>query len=293
MRLSRTIVCTVAMGVLLAGGPLAAEEGEAIRPTEGVIELFNGEDLSGLYTFLEHTKYEDPQNVFSVTDEGYLRITGESLEDQRNWGSITTEQEYRDYHLVLEYRWGELTFEPRADRAMDSGLLIHCIGPDGGFGAGWMHSIEVQMIEGGTGDFILVSGTDEDGEPLPMMLTAEVEERDGQVYWKEGGEEQTFTHERRRRVNWFARSPDWADELGFRGENDLENPVGEWNRIDVISDDGHIVVYLNGVKANEALDSYPKQGKIQLQSEGAEVFVRRWELWPVDGGPDIPEPDDS
>jgi hypothetical protein len=29
----------------------------------------------------------------------------------------------------------------------------------------------------------------------------------------------------------------------------------------------------------------PREGRIQLQSELAEVFYRRWELWPLDKGP--------
>ncbi len=261
-----------------------------ITPTDGVIQLFNGRNLDGLYTYLEQTKYDDPQNVFTVTEEGWLRISGESLPEERNFGAVTTVNEYRDYHQVMEFKWGELTFSPRADRAMDSGLLIHAVGPDGGFGAGWMHSLEVQMIEGGTGDFILVSGRDEHGEPLPMMLTAAVEERGNQVYWKAGGEQQTYTHENRRRVNWYGRDPEWQDVLGFRGSQDVENPVGEWNRIDVITQDGRIEVYLNGIKVNEALDSYPQAGKLQLQSEGAELFIRRWELWPIGQGPEIGAP---
>ena len=47
-------------------------------PTDGVIRLFDGKSLDGLYTWLKDTKYEDPRQVFRVTD-GMLHITGNGL----------------------------------------------------------------------------------------------------------------------------------------------------------------------------------------------------------------------
>ena len=87
---------------------------------------------------------------------------------------MVTRQAYRNYHAVLEYRWGETTWHDRQTRARDSGLLIHSTGADGGYGGTWMPSLEVQIIEGGVGDFILVSGPDEKGQPVPLSITCEV-----------------------------------------------------------------------------------------------------------------------
>ena len=42
---------------------------------------------------------------------------------------------------------------------------------------------------------------------------------------------------------------------------------------------------LNGTLVNEAFDSTPTAGRLQLQSEMAEIFFRRWELYPVGQGP--------
>jgi hypothetical protein len=55
--------------------------------------------------------------------------------------------------------------------------------------------------------------------------------------------------------------------------------------MDVVCDGGHIEIYVNGVKVNEGFDSYPSYGRLQLQTELAEIFVRRWELWPLDSAP--------
>jgi hypothetical protein len=259
-------------------GSLLARGDEPIRPTQR-IALFDGQTLGDCYTYLQDTKYEDPRRVFRVTD-GLLHITGDGL------GSIITRKEYRDYHLVLEFRWGEKTYGSRSDRARDTGLLIHSRGADGGYGGIWMPSLEVQIIEGGLGDFILVTGNDRDGKPVPISVTCETgRDRDGEVIWQRGGQRETFNVTNRRRINWFGRDPDWADRLGFRGRSDLDRAQSEWTRMDVICDGPKVQVFVNGTQVNEALEVQPDSGRIQLQSELAEVFFRRWELYPVGQGP--------
>ncbi|MBN2311415.1 MAG: DUF1080 domain-containing protein, partial [Candidatus Hydrogenedentes bacterium] len=155
-------LCCAFLGLMMClpalrahGADQAPAQSEPIRP-EAPIQLFNGTDLGGFYTFIrDRGRDTDPKGVFTVKD-GELRISGEE------WGCVTTSQAYADYHLVVEYRWGSLTHSPREDRARDSGVLVHSVGEDGGFGRTWMHSIECQLIEGGTGDFIVVGDGSED-----------------------------------------------------------------------------------------------------------------------------------
>ncbi|GIW95206.1 MAG: hypothetical protein KatS3mg110_3247 [Pirellulaceae bacterium] len=267
--------------LLLCGCPAWAEENQepAIRPTE-VIQLFNGKDLSGWYVWLKDTGRQDPRHVFSVHD-GMLHISGDGL------GGITTEKAYRDYHLITEWRWGNRTWGSRQNAAKDSGILVHGIGPDGGYNGTWLCSIESQIIQGGCGDFIVVAGKMADGSPAPHRLTAEVtQDRDGEYVWKKGGERRTFE---RGRVNWFGRDPDWKDVLGFRGKQDVERPDGEWNRQEVICDGNRIVNIINGVVVNEAVDVFPTAGKIQIQSELAEIYFRKIELHPLPARANPPE----
>ena len=228
---------------------------------------------------MKDTQREDPRKVFRVTD-GMLHVTGDGL------GGLVTNKEYRDYHCILEIKWGPRTWAHRKERTKDSGLLIHSVGADGGYNGIWMPSIEAQIIEGGFGDFILVRGDDKDGKPVPLAMTSETaRDRDGEVIWKEGGRRETFNMENRKRINWYGRDPDWKDVLGFRGKHDVESPDGKWTRMDVICDGGHIQIFVNGVKVNEGFDSFPTYGRLQLQTELAECFVRRWELWPLGKGP--------
>ena len=251
----------------------------AVAPKDDPVVLFDGKTLGDCYTFLKDAKRDDPRKVFTVED-GLLHISGDGL------GSLITNKRYRDYHLVLEYKWGEKAWHEREQSARDTGLLIHSNGADGGYGGIWMPSIEVQIIEGGLGDFVLVNGKDNDGKPVPISLTCEVaRDRDGEVVWKEGNPRETFDAKNRKRVNWFGRDPDWKDEINFRGPHDVDSPHGQWTRIDVLADDDHIETFINGVKVNEAFDVSPTEGRIQLQTELAEVFYRRWELWPLGKGP--------
>jgi hypothetical protein len=83
------------------------------------------------------------------------------------------------------------------------------------------------------------------------------------------------------RIDWFARDPEWKDVVGFRGKNDVEKAVGQWNKIECIVVGDKISAYLNGVLVNEAYHVTPTKGKIQIQSEGAEMFVRKVEILPM------------
>ncbi len=266
--------CLVSLSVFAA--QVSAEDAngkEPISPREGAIRLFNGMDLGGLYTWLKDTKYQDPHNVFTIQD-GMLHISGNGI------GYVCTKKEYKNYHLIVEFKWGEQTWGERKDRARDTGVLVHCVGPDGNYANRFMASIEAQIIEGGVGDFIIVPGKYADGSPVPLSLTAEVtKDRDGETVWKKGDRKKTFSAGQR--INWLGRDPDWKDTLGFRGKNDIDGPHGEWTRMEVICDGGHIINKVNGVVVNEAFDAYPSAGKILIQSELAEVYIRRWELWPL------------
>lgn len=235
----------------------------------GQVQLFDGQSLKGWYTFLQDRGRDiDPKNVFTVQD-GMIRISGEE------WGCITTNKEYENYKIVLEFKWGELTYEPRLENARDCGLLLHSQGEDGGSQGIWMHSIECQMIEGGTGDFIVVG---DGSETFQLTCNVRTDSQGNHFFTEEGGHPQTITAGR---INWWGRDPEWKDVLGFRGKQDVEKPAGEWNTLECIATGDQITVYLNGTLVNKATNVMPSKGRIQIQSEAAEVFIRRVELTPL------------
>jgi hypothetical protein len=226
------------------------------------IHLFNGKNLDSWYTFIKDKgKNNDPNKVFTVQNE-MIRISGEEF------GCITTNDEFENYKLTVEFKWGELTYAQRLDKARDSGILLQSIGEDGALGGIWMNSLECQLIEGGTGDIIVVG----DGSNNFAVTCPVASEKQSDSYiFKPEGKPVTINEGR---INWFGRDPDWKDIKGFRGAEDVEKPVGKWNKIECIVKEGDIMIYLNGTLVNHAVDSQPKKGRIQIQSEGAEIFFR-------------------
>jgi hypothetical protein len=235
-------------------------------PVKEPIKLFNGKDLANFYILLDkYGKNDDPEKVFSVQN-GMIRVSGEVF------GGFVTEKDYENYHLVVEFKWGEKTGPKRVKNARDSGILLHCTGEDGAASGFWLESIECQMIEGGTGDFILVKGKNQ-----PTM-TATVEKRGKEWYYNPKGEQKEFSGGR---INWFDRDPEWKDVKGFRGKHDVEKPAGEWNTLECVCDGNKITNILNGTVVNMGTNASHTRGKILFQSEGAEVFFRRIELLPL------------
>ena len=215
----------------------------------------------------------------AVIKKGILQVTG------KGFGYFRTREAYRNYHLVLEYKWGEKTWSKRSDRARDCGLLLHSHGPDGAFGGAWISCIQAQMLEGSMGDINVLQGKTKEGKLIPTRLTCEVEKTPKGPRWKKGGTPLTFppTGKSAASIRWKDRDPDWKDVKGFRGSKDVDNPVGEWNRMEVICDGTSYRILLNGILVNEGRDASPAAGFIGIQNEWAECFIRRLELWPVGG----------
>jgi hypothetical protein len=243
---------------------------EPIAPKE-LTRLCNGKNLEGLTTWLKDTKREDPRKVFTVED-GIIHISGDGF------GYLATAKEYRDYHLTVEYKWGKKTDGKKYVR--NSGILLHGTGPDGGAGGSWMSSIECQLAQGCNGDLITIRGKDADGKPIPVSLKAEtVLGPDKRPRWKKGGEVVTFSG---KQLWWSNHDPDFKELLDTRGKNDVESPLGEWTKVECICAGKRITIKINGTTVNEAFDVNPGAGKILLQSEGFELFVRTFELRPLD-----------
>jgi hypothetical protein len=132
--------------------------------------------------------------------------------------------------------------------------LFHVVGPD----KVWPTSIEYQIIEGGTGDIILVGDA---------ALTV-------------AGESKT-----RGRFNRGGKKvPPGASPYaaGYRDPvMEYENPHGEWNLLELYADGDKVKYVVNGKVANEGSGAKPARGRILFQSEGAEVFFRNIELRPL------------
>ncbi len=236
-------------------------------------KLFNGKDLSGWDTYLGPPLDDagkklsdipvglnkDPKHVFTIVgDNGkkVIRISGE------NWGGISTKKEYADFHLQLKFKWGSLTWAQKKGKKKDSGLLYFAVGEHGADYGAWMRSQEFQIEEGNCGDYWGVAGGMED------ILA--IKKSDSQYVYNPAGQLYTFSA---------------TSEVGRHciKQGDAENPLGEWNTLDLYCHGDTSVHVINGkvmmllyhsqqMENGEALPL--KKGKLQIQSEGAEVFYR-------------------
>jgi hypothetical protein len=144
----RPVWAALGLGLILALPVVPA------RADDEAIKLFNGKDLSGWSIFIGHDPKEnldpraDPKGVFKVED-GVIHISGQEF------GCLTTDKEFENYRVKLEFKWGKKKWPPRENAVRDSGILLHCVGPD----KVWTKSIECQIQEHDCGDFHCVSGT--------------------------------------------------------------------------------------------------------------------------------------
>lgn len=287
----RDLMSTVWQSVLLAAGAAAWTSGLAtaggadvvtavVAPRE-TITLYDGKtvnDLRHFTTWLADHGHEDPDRVFTVVDRvdgaPAIRISGE------DWGGLMTRDHYRDYRLVVEFRWGTVTWKARKHMARNSGILFHCQGEDGNhvknFKSPWIRSVEYEIQEGRTGAVVLVEGY-ERGQPAVIRPRVTMRTK-ADTIWDPTGEPASFDD------GFLFQSTydvDWQDVLGVRGPHDRDAPVGGWNRVEIVSRGGDIAYFLNGARILELTDSSFQAGRIMLQSEGAEIFYRLVELHPA------------
>lgn len=246
--------------------------------------LWNGRDLDGWDTYLarphasvsfpgeqrnakgEHTEAvgvnRDPLRVFSVVavdGQPAVRASGQIF------GTITTRASFSNYHLRFEMKWGETKWPPRQALKRDAGVLYHANGPWGTVGA-WLPSLELQIQETDIGDFWSVNS----------QAMIRVRSADGK----------DFIYDPAGEPKLFAMGLPGVPRRAIKGA-DHEKPHGAWNVIEVVCVgdkswhivNGRVVLVLENCQRKDGDAWVPATaGKIQLQSEGAEVFYRKIEL---------------
>ena len=171
------VVLGAAVGSLISCA--TAESLAPIVVLQRTTALFNGRDLSGWYTWLVDSQYDDPRGVFSFVDS-QIRISGDGF------GYLATRGRFRDYHLVCEYRWGKRNYHTRVGKARDAGVFLHGTGPDGNSAdrnGAFMAAIECQIMEACTGDLMIIRGKDARRRDISMRLVAAVNGRRDEDGW--------------------------------------------------------------------------------------------------------------
>ena len=274
-------MCCVVISCVVNESLKAAEPAYSIPKSEWVA-LFNGKDFAGwdkyLITYDKEpiTANVDPKNVFTVgqTDgESAIHVSGEG------YGGIATQMEFTNFHFRVQYKWGMARWGGRATVGRDSGILYCSIGKPNP-ATGWMTSIENNVMEKGVGQWWSVNGaiidcegewiTDDNELYVPYKREGKSEKN---MVWKQGGQRMTAT-----------------GGNGITPPFDVESVFGNWNTVEVIFWGGQCIHILNGHVNLVAFNPRHKvgdqwfpldHGKIQLQSEGGELFYRKAEARPL------------
>jgi hypothetical protein len=244
-------VCFSLLWVFCSRVPgLAGQDNSYVPPHSKAIVLFDSGARDTFDSFLKTQGLNsDPEHVFTF-ENGLIHVSG------TEFGYLITKQEYADYYLRAEFKWGETTHAPREGQARDSGILYHIQGEQ----KVWPTSIEYQICEGQTGDFYMtdgaaLTGTDGKRETGPAGSAA--------------------------RIKRIGEGP-WQNVTGYRDPNgEIEKPHGEWNVAEIVVQGDNVKQYLNGKLVNEGSKAYPASGKILIQSEGAEIYFRDIKLYPL------------
>ena len=234
----------------------------------GWTPLFNGENLDNWVTHIGTplTGFEDlhktatTDKVFSVVEqdgEKVIRISGEVN------GALATKETFENYHLQLVFKWGDKVYTRQ-----NSGLLYHSNGEFGEALGTWMTCIEHQLLHSCVGDTYLMNTSN--------CETSAAKQQDDTFIYTPGVAPLAFgTESNGRKIQKAA---------------DFEKPVGEWNTIDLYCFgrtsvhvvNGHTVMVNNncGVYTGHGIKPV-SSGKIQLQSEGAELFIKSIKISPI------------
>lgn len=136
--MTRTVLPTVAL-ILFASFFANAQN-------EKTTSLFTPEKKDWYLFIRGDGKDNDPLHVFQF-ENGMLHVSGQKF------GYISTEKSYSNFHLTLEFKWGEKKYPPRENTKRDAGILYHSVMYSGD--KIWPRSLEFQIQEGDCGDFWL------------------------------------------------------------------------------------------------------------------------------------------
>ncbi len=255
--------------------PSATRDPVPEKVTERIELLKDGDISKHWYTWLKgEGRDSDPKKVFTA-EGNVLKVSGEGM------GCVTTRKAYRDYRLSLEFRYVDNDRQLNKAAARDGGILFHSTGEDGVFGPGiWMSSFEYNIIQGATGDLIVVG--DDKGKPGVYRCKGRVDPgTKGKACqrWKADGEVISLVD--RGRIRRPDVSLTWKN-LKTEPLSPNEKPIGEWNKAEVVCTGDKAEFYFNGMKTGEYWDLNPTSGRIQLQSEGFGIEYRNIVLEPVE-----------
>lgn len=266
----------------------------ALRAEQGWRPLFDGRDFDGWSTFLAAPPPEtevpglkrdekgaylepigfnrDPLHVFAIeTVDGKpaIHVSG------AGFGVLTTDETFANFHLRMQVKWGEKKwgYKRATHAALDAGLLYFARGPAGVDHLTWPRCLEFQIQEKDFGDLYALGLTEVSGNA--RVVRDSVNGRQIRSYFYDPNGTPTV----------FVAKPPVGNRL--RRIEDMEQPHGEWNTLDLVCLGDCSIHIVNGKVVNRlqhaTIPEGPAQatldsGQICLQAEGGEVYYRDIEV---------------
>lgn len=259
------------------------------------ISLFDGENLPGIHylgvpdpsvdvegiprdssgNYLHGLGYSDPLQVFSIVEdekgEKLIRISGQVI------GGLVLSDSLADYHLRLEFKWGDYKWAWMEGRPKDGGILYH---------QGKARH-EFQIHENDVGSY-WARKTIVD---IPAQFTWDLPEailraKPYLTPFVNSLNDSMLIFSKDSPLHHFEGTKEKADWQIVLASPYNEKPHGEWNTLELICWKNHAIHIVNGKINMVLLNSFYRDkgeihplnsGRLTLQSEGAEVFFRNIE----------------
>ncbi len=280
--------------VLALAASAGAAESVTTADVAGWRSIWNGKDLTGWDTYMVNPpdkawdvpglkrddlgnytegigKNRDPLKVFTLeVADGHpqIHVSGQGF------GVMMTTEVFRDFRLRVEVKWGEKKWSKKAALPRDAGLLYFCFDEPPAVDRTWPRGIEFQIQEHDIGDLFAL-GTQ---ITVPARTGPGPAGRAPLHYYDPLGEPTDFKQ---------------VPPVGNRCIKlvDAEKPNGEWNQLELVCLGGDSIHIVNG-KVVMRLHRAQKiagpgapgpltEGKIALQTEGAEVYYRDVQVRPI------------
>jgi hypothetical protein len=221
--------------------------------------------------------HNDPLHVFTiemVNGQPVLHISG------KVFGGFSTKEEYGNYHLKVEFKWGEKKYAPKLNVKRDNGILYHCKDPQGQFWNVWLRGHEFQVQEGDMGDYFALAGVGMDVRTKKKDTTKKAR----------------FIYDPAAPLHPLTSFRTPTNESAHLA-GDFEKPNGEWNTLELYCFgttavhvvNGHVVMVLENSRTSpkDGEETPLTNGKIQFQCEGAEAYYRNIQITKLDKMPDF------
>lgn len=212
------------------------------------------------------SRNDDVDPLLFTCTEKELRASGASA------GALFTKKGYDNYVLILEYKWGENTYNSRKGKGGWAGIMVHSQINHSQHLQKWRQGYEILLNVGQAGS-VQLRGLD--GQVKAAARGRKIVIDGDFRFGFDPLSTLTSIESTLRITSCTVHALGVSERLG-----DLTGPhsLGEWNTVEIRCADDSLRVKINGKEVNVLSGLNQKFGKIAIDSNRAEIAFRRFEL---------------